>query len=536
MPKRYHISKSTFLKGVQCPKALFLLKYRPDLRPEVSEEQQAIFDQGTDVGVLAQKLFPEGVDAGIYVPQNFRKSLELTRHHVLKGTEVIYEAGFAVDRLHCFVDILVREGDSFHAYEVKSSTDVKEIHLWDAAFQYYVMKKAGLTLSGFSMIVIDTDYEREGDLDIQKLFKVEMVLDRVAGMQEEIGKRIAEYFEVLDSGSQPQVDIGPHCGDPYDCDFIGHCWQHVPGYSVFNIARIGSKAWDLYEKGVLNFEDIPVDYPLNDKQWQQVLSEIKKQVYVDRDAIREFIGNLKYPLYFLDFETFQSAVPMFGHSRPYQQIPFQYSCHVQTEEGGEVMHREFLAESVGSFRSPVSSRQSGKTDDQQYTLDFPGEPVGSRDGEDSFRYPEDPRIPFMKSLIADVGTEGDIIVFNQGFESGILSALARDFPEKTEQLGAIRERLVDLMVPFRERQYYVPEMQGSFSIKKVLPALVPEFSYEGMPIAEGSMASLAFRNLYHETDEAVIRSTRENLLAYCKLDTQAMVEILKVLSRLAVGG
>ena len=550
MAKRFFISKSTFLKGYQCKKALFFLKHRPDMKPPVSGEQQALFDQGHEVGELAQKLFPGGEDLGVHIPGQFRKNLDETQKLITEGKEVIYEAGFSIDRLHCFLDILVKKEDGYHAFEVKSSTELKEVNLWDAAFQYYVMKRTGLEVKDFHLILLDNTYEREGELDIHKLFKTEPVLDKILDLQGEIDKTVREYFAVLDAGREPEQDIGPHCDDPYECDYKGHCWGHVPKYSVFNIARIGSKAWDLYSKGVVSFDEIPVNYPLNENQWQQVMAEIRNQDHIDPDGIREFVERLNYPLYFLDFETFQSAIPLFDHSRPYQQIPFQYSCHVQMEKGGEVMHREFLAESVGGGRlavggeSAVGGRQpavsetkvrnrKSKKDDRQYTLDFPNDSVSepeTRNTQPATRNP-DPRPEFIRQLIADAGKEGDILVFNQGFESGILSALARDFPEYEGPLKAIRERLVDLMVPFRERKYYVPAMQGSYSIKKVLPALVPELSYEGMEIAEGGMASLAFKNLSSETDPEVIRKVRENLLAYCKLDTLAMVEILRVLER-----
>jgi len=541
MPGYHRLSKSTFLKGHQCQKALYLLKYRPELVPEVTKQLQAIFDQGTDVGVLAQQLFPGGTDAGIYIPENFGASLKLTKDLIARGKKVIYEAGFSAKRMHCFVDILVKEGDAWHAYEVKSTTGVKEVHHWDAAFQYYVLTQAGVEVSGFSMIVLNTDYERIGELDIRQLFKIEPVLDKILPMQAEIERQVGESLKMLDAGIEPEVDIGTHCHEPYECEFIEHCWKHVPEHSVFEIANNRGKAWDLYKKGILEFRDIPEDFPLNGKQWQQVLAELKGEVHIDKEAIREFISKLKYPLYFLDFETFQAAVPMFDNSRPYQQIPFQYSLHVLKEKGGEVEHREFLAEAGGKSQTPISKFQTNsksqipnpKHEDAngQTRLEFPeeGEGISEPQEPDKITRNPDPRTGFIESLITHIGPEGDIVVFNRQFESMILGQLIRDFPQYGEQLKPLQERLVDLMDPFRKREYYVPEMRGSYSIKKVLPALVPGFSYDDMDIADGAMASMAFRSLYREEDREVIKRTRKHLLEYCKLDTLAMVEILRVL-------
>jgi hypothetical protein len=263
----------------------------------------------------------------------------------------------------------------------------------------------------------------------------------------------------------------------------------VPEYSVFDIGGLsGQKKWALYNRGVVALDDLPPDAPLNARQWQQVQAEREQATYIDRPAIRDFVEGLRYPLYYLDFESYSSPVPSWDHCRPYQQVVFQYSLHIQQSRGGALEHREFLAGTGG-----------------------------------------DPRIPFIERLIDDLGSSGNVMVYHRAFEVPRLQEIARDFPQYEAPIEKIIARVVDLMVPFRIRQYYSYRQRGSHSIKQVLPSLAPGFSYKGLAIADGGSASHAFRRLYGETDEAVIAATREHLLAYCRMDTLAMVEIVRVL-------
>jgi hypothetical protein len=489
------ISKSTFLRGSQCKKSLYLHFHHPELKDKISVMQQAIFSQGTEVGKIAQQLFPGGVDAGIYVASNYAKSIEMTSELIRDGVPVIYEAGFSFNGLHCFVDILVKTDNGWKAFEVKSSTQVKPVNILDAAFQYYVITSCGVQLSDISIVTLNTAYERIGELDISRVFKTESVYTQVLKRQDKVRQDIEDFFYTLELSDAPAIDIGPHCTDPYDCDFRGYCWQHVPDYSVFNISRLnGDKKWELYRMGILRFEDIPPDFKLNDSQWQQVMAELKGEKHIDYQAIKAVLDGLNYPLYFLDFESFQPAIPMFDHSRPYQQVVFQYSMHIMEFKTSGVKHLSFLAENDGI----------------------------------------DPRIPFIQRLIGDIGDKGDVIVFNKSFESSRLSELAASFPEYEEQVTGINARMKDLMLIFQQRQYYVPDMKGSYSIKQVLPAMVPGFSYDNLPIGDGGSASMAFTSLFSEPDPEKIRTIRDNLLEYCKLDTMAMLEILKVLKGLVV--
>ena len=230
---------------------------------------------------------------------------------------------------------------------------------------------------------------------------------------------------------------------------------------------------------------------VGENQRKQVESHINSKTFINEEAVKDFVNEIKYPIYFMDFETFMPAVPLFNNSRPYQQIPFQYSLHYKKNKNSGLEHFEFLAEASG-----------------------------------------DPRLPFIKKLLNDTKEDGTILVYNKAFEITRLNEISRNFPEFNKEIDERINRIVDLMTPFQKRHYYTPEMKGSYSIKYVLPALVPEMNYNELEIKEGGTASIAFESLFYETDLFKTEEIRKNLLEYCKMDTLAMVEILEKLKKL----
>ncbi|MBS4028019.1 MAG: Dna2/Cas4 domain-containing protein [Ignavibacteriales bacterium] len=237
----HKLSKSTFVRGMQCDKSLYLNKHFPELRDEISDSQKAIFDKGTDVGLLARNIFPGGVDVKPETPCDYAKSISWTKKLIGEGVETIYEAAFQFDDVLCAVDILSKVKGKWNLFEVKSSTEVKEVHFWDAALQYYVLTNAGIKLDDIFIVFINKEYVRKGALDEKQLFTKQSVFDSVREKQKEVEKQVQKFKETLASKSVPDIDIGLHCDEPYSCDFKGYCWKHIPSYSVFDISRLASR-------------------------------------------------------------------------------------------------------------------------------------------------------------------------------------------------------------------------------------------------------------------------------------------------------
>lgn len=485
------LSKSTYIRGLQCEKSLYLYKHNYNLRDGISSQLQAIFNQGTNVGILSQRLFPNGVDATPSDHFKIQESVLKTKEFIDNGESIIYEATFQYNGVLVALDILVKDEEGWKAFEVKSSTSISETYINDAAIQYYAITNSGIELKDISIVFINNQYVKNGDIDVNELFTVESVLERVKTIVPTIPNQIESFKRLISQDSVPNIDIGIHCSTPYGCDFMCHCWKHIPEYSIFNISNLyTTKKFELYENGIVSFEQIDLkNSKLNPNQLLQVTSELNNTTYIDRNSIIEFLKDFKYPLYYLDFETMTSAVPIFDNTRPYQQLVFQYSLHMQTEPS-ELEHKEYLAEASPNI---------------------------------------DPRINFVKQLISDCGSTGDILVYNIGFERGKLKDLIAIFPIYTTGINNIIGRLKDLMIPFQKKWYYTPVMKGSYSIKYILPALVPELSYQDLVIKEGGTASSIFTQMVTGEFEGDIDKTKIDLLEYCKLDTYAMVKILEKL-------
>lgn len=432
--------------GCQCPKRLYMHKFNSAFRNPEEEAQTSIFAAGTNVGILARDLFPGGVNAEPPDFFSYHIAVEETKEFIDTGHKIIYEAAFNFEGVLCAIDILVNEGGKWHAYEVKGSTKVKEPFILDASLQHYVISNCGLPLEDISIVFLNNQYVRTGELELQKLFSRQSIKNEVIGNRDFVHGKIAELKLLLREKKEPIIDIGAHCYKPYECDFTGHCWT--------------------------NFEP-----------------EVStSQEYVDIESIRTFLDEWEFPLCFFDFETIMPAVPEFDYSRPYQQIPFQYSLHTQDTKNSEIRHVEFLG--------------------------------------DGFT---DPREGLIISLLQQLKGHGSIVVWNKTFEMTRLREIARDFPKYANSIELILEQIVDLMVPFRKKWYYLPEFNDSYSLKAVLPVLVPELSYGDLTIQEGGTASLIYSQL--KNHEAEVQSQhRERLLEYCKLDTLAMVEIYRKLT------
>lgn len=486
------LSKSSFIRGVQCEKHLYLYKYHYNEMDQLSEMQKAIFKRGTDVGKLAQQLYPNGVDASPATQFEYDKAVKVTKELLEKKQKIIYEASFNFSDVLSVADIVVNEKSGLKVYEVKSSTSISETYIRDAALQYWVISNCGYKIKDFSITYINNQYVRNGKLELDKLFITESVLKLILPLQKWVEENVLRFKKVLTKRSIPVIDIGEHCYDPYTCGFYEYCRKHIPENSIFDLSGIHlNKKYDLYRNGIIKLEDIPDDADLSKNARTQLDVYKSKIDLIDKKAIKEFLSDLNYPIYFMDFETFQPAVPMFDNSKPYQQIPFQYSLHYKINKNSKVEHFEFLADAGN-----------------------------------------DPRIKFIENLLRDTKSKGDILTYNKSFETLRLKEIAEAFPKYKEEIVERISRIKDLMLPFQKKYYYTYKMQGSYSIKYVLPALIPELSYKDLEINEGGLASVAFESLYFETDLMRIAEIRHNLLEYCKLDTFAMVKLLEKLESL----
>jgi len=452
-----------------------------------------VFDIGNDIGKYAQDLFPGGVDCGYLKTNDKYESIELTKKYITEVHSIIYEAAFEYDGLLCFADIMVKEDDQWVIYEVKSTTTVKDYHVNDCSFQYYIISHI-LNVKDIYDVHLNNKYVRNGAIEINQLFTKESVLKEVLELQNRVIDKSDELKKILIGAELPIMTIGNQCTKPFHCDFHNTCWKDVPDYSVFDISYIGKKKFELYHRGIVKLEDIPLDFDISDKSQLEVACYLSKSDFIDKPAIKDFLDKISYPLYHIDFETLQPSIPLFDNSRPYQQIPFQFSVHVQAAKDAEPVHYEFLANADGS----------------------------------------DPRAEFISKLLSIIQLPGTILVYNAQFEAGRLKDMAQSFSDLEPRINAIIDCMVDLMEPFKSKSYYKPAMKGSYSLKMVLPALAPEFSYSDLDIQNGSNAQTEFERLQGITDLNEVNQVRKNLLEYCKRDTLAMVILISELKKIII--
>ena len=483
---KYSLSKSRYCSGLQCPKMLWLKKNVPDAF-DSSCMNQSVLDSGLEVGDLAMGLFGDFVEVSFTTPGEM---IKVTEKLMEQNTPIIAEASFSANGCFCSVDILKRVGDKQVAiYEVKSSTGVSDIYRHDAAFQYYILQELGYEVVSCNIVHINNQYVRHGDLDINQLFVIADITQDAANLQPSVHENIKYLQNYMEQEVEPSDDIGMHCFEPYACGFFDYCTKHLPRPNVFDVGGVHKdKAIDCYRKGIVSFEDLDKCDALSAKQYMQIEHEVHPcPPRIDVKSIRQFLEKLTYPMYFFDFESFQPAIPPFDDIGPFKQIVFQYSLHYIEYEGGPLLHKEFLA--------------------------YPG---------------QDPRRALAEQMCADIPKDACVVTYNMTFEKGRTKELAALYADLRDHLMNIHDHIVDLMVPFRSKWYYCRAMQGSYSIKYVLPALFPddpELDYHNLEgVHNGGEASAAFGNMAKMSPEE-LETTRKQLLAYCGLDTYALVKV-----------
>ena len=493
------LSKTNFVTFLDCNKNAWLKIHRPDIynKYPLSSFDQNIIDTGNQIDALARDLFPGGVTV------HSRDDTKHTSQLLSEQVPVIYQPVFETKKFITASDIFVwnPEAELYDVYEVKASTASDEgggrkteDYLIDLAFQKVVLNQLGISVGTLNLIRLNKEYVRHGVLKVDELFIKENVTDQVNGIVYEISKQMDLAFEYLSKKAEPEG----YCdcitkGKNSHCTTSAYSNPGLPEYSVHSIARINKKKLsDLVDQNILEIKDVPIDFELSENQRRQVDTAQSGKIYINSKGIEDFLNTLKYPLAFLDYETYPSALPKFDGYRPYQQIPFQFSLHIVESPESEPIHQEFI-----------------------------------------YTEKENPDKYFAEALKNYLPKTGSVIVWNEKFEKGINEQIGQRLSEAQELMQAINSRVVDLMVPFSGKTlvYDHPAFKGSASIKYVLPALVPHLSYKELHIKEGGTASNTWNRIV--SDEFSEKEKNEEIDAlkkYCHLDTLAMVEIWRALN------
>ena len=493
------LSKSKYCAFVQCPKKLWLKNNKSDLAKQDTSVDERM-DDGNEIGDLAMQLFGDFVEVTAHKDNgkmDLSAMISKTNELLLKNCPVICEASFSYNGNYCAVDILKKENDGYAIYEVKSSSHINSIYITDIAYQKYVLEHCGVNVTGTYLIHINSAYIFDGTLKLDEFFKIVDVSEAIAEEYIQVEDNISAANDITDDPIEPIYDLFDGCHNPYDCEFFEYCSSHLPKPSVFDLygsAVHFDKKIEYYKKGIYSFEDLSkVDKIMKSHiPSMQINHELYDlEAYVDKRGIKKFLNTLWYPLYFLDFETMQPCIPQFVGTKPYMQIPFQYSLHYIECEGGELKHKEFLG---------ISG--------------------------------EDPRRAISERLCEDIPKDACVIVYNKTFEQGRLAELAECFPDLAEHLLIIRDNVRDLRVPFQKGYYYNRAMGGSFSIKCVLPAVFPgdpTLDYHNLEgVHNGDEAKKLFPKIKDMSPKEQ-EIAYKNLLKYCELDTYATVKLWEAL-------
>jgi hypothetical protein len=477
------------MAGLQCHKLLWWMAHEPAAAElDVDDARQALYDQGHRVGELARSYVPGGVLVDL--PHDaYEQRLEATRQALAQGAPAVYEAAFRADGVFVSVDILERlwPGPGFRLIEVKSTAGVKEQHLPDVAVQTHVLRGSGLDVSRMEVMHLNRACTYP---DLSNLFTRADVTEAVETRLAAVPGEIAAMTAML-AGPLPRVATGPHCSAPYECPFTERCWPVLPPHHVSTLYAMRRRAFELDELGYRTIFDLPEDFALGAAADRQRRAVQTGRMIVE-PTLRAALAPFAPPVAFLDFETVGLAIPVWDGCHPYDHVPVQWSAYVP-DEGGALRAHDWLAEGPG-----------------------------------------DPRPALAERLLAACAGARVIVTYGS-FDRDRIRDLAAALPQLTAPLEALATRVVDLLPVVRNHVYH-PDFGGSFSLKRVLPALVPEMSYRGLAIAEGETASLELGRLLFHGDEMEPEERarlRADLVAYCRQDTWGLVRLLERLRGLA---
>lgn len=489
------LSKSDYLLYPKHPAWLWLKKHDKTKLPPISDNQQAVFDAGNLFESYAEQLFPNGLRLGFTDYAGYLALANETKEAVLGGAKILFQAKFQTAQLACICDVIdVIDEKTVDLYEIKSSTSVKPEHIVDLAFQTIVLKENGFTVRNISVIHVNNEYVRNGEIDALHLSAATDVTKKVNAKLEIVREEIVSALEILQLPNIP--DVSPShakLGAFAEWLEIYRSLADLPADNIYDLCSLNaSKVAKLEALGITRLVDIPDDFALSEKQALQVQAAKLNHQLIEREPIKQFISSLQYPLYFLDYETLGGIVPAFDGMRPYQQLPFQYSLHILDNPESELRHVEYL------HRDSTNPCES-----------------------------------IARSLRQNIGDNGSVVVWNQGFEKACNRLLAEVVTKQVVFLNDVNERIVDLMLPFAKQWFVDKDFCGSASIKKVLPVVVPALSYKTLGIQEGTAAQRLWMQAVIDGKDTIDKEVLfADLIEYCKLDTLAMVEIFNVLRKL----
>lgn len=465
------LTKSDFLVYLDAPCHLWAVKHNQIPEKECNAYIEHLSDQGYEVEAWAWKYVTD-----VLIPQ-----------YGAHPEDVMKQATVSSDRYEVRADVLIRQhgSEKWDMYEIKSSTEVKKKHIYDATFQAVAVEEK-YPIENVFILHLNRGYIRDGEVYVQDLFVAENITSKVAAYKDEV---TALSMLAIKTALASECDGITGCSKPRECLCPNLCHPNLPEYSIFDVNRLTQskkKVEELLASGVRSVYDIPPTFPLSPLQRFQVQVAQSGEPSIDRSRIGAELAMLRYPLCFIDYETFNPAVPLYDGYRPYDNVPFQYSLHILQEPEGNVEHYEFL-----------HTEQT------------------------------DPVPAFLRTLRDQLADKGSIIVWNKVFEGNVNKRMAELCPEHSDYCLNMNTRYYDLMLIFQSQWYAHPDFRGSYSIKKVLPVLAPELSYKEMEVGEGATAMATWKRLVFELDVSPVERERlrEAMLTYCKMDTFAMVRI-----------
>ena len=483
--RRAYLSKSRLMSARQCLKRLHLEVNRPELIVH-SAQTEAAFATGHAIGDIAQQIYGEEDAVVIPYEGGMNHALKKTARLVGEGPRFpIFEATFQHGGVLVRIDALLPDGDAWRIIEVKASTSVKEEHVFDCAAQRWVFEGLGLPMTRIALAHVDNTFVYEGDGDFDGLLIESDETENTETILPVVPDWIGRARDAA-SGDEPDIGVGAQCFKPYECPFVNHCWPSGTEYPVQGLGGGKAKLGELIAEGIVDIRDVPVDRLSEKQQWIQNVTRAGKAQLLP--GAGEFVAALDYPRYYLDFETISPPIPIWAGTRPYETLPMQWSCHFEPEPG-KLEHAEFL--------------------------DISGDPPMRR---------------LAESMIRALGKTGPVLMYTS-YERGVIDGLIARFPDLEAPLKAIVERLVDLHPPTLHF-YYHPAMAGSWSLKAVLPTIAPDMQYSELEgIQEGTAASEGYLEAIHpDTSPERKAELKEQLLRYCRFDTEAMVRLVEFLA------